>query len=121
MKNFFKDSRATYTYVKISGDVFMQMYSGTDPVLNFRVHNNADGTDYKVDGTRRITLRDDVMTAMFGENWTDLLVDTSAEGITASKGVNTGKEFYAVYIGGNGSYYQLVILDADWISTVSAD
>ena len=47
--------------------------------------------------------------------------DTSTEGITASKGVNTGKEFYALYIGGNNSYYQLVILDADWISTGAAD
>jgi hypothetical protein len=56
------------------------------------------------------------MTAMLGESWASLLVDTSAEGITSSQGVSTGKEFYAIYIGGNNSYYQLVILDADWIS-----
>ncbi len=124
MKAFFKNSQTPYAYVKLTEDVFIQLYSGSDPVLNYRVHKNADGTtsnDYKVDGTRRIVLRDDVMTAMLGADWAELLVDTSAEGLTASKGVNTGKEFYAIYIGGNGSYYQLVILDADWISAKAND
>ena len=119
MKNFFNKNQTTYTYVKISGEVYMQLYDGTDPVLNYRVHNNTDATssaDISPDGTRRVTIRDDIMTAMYGENWADLLVDTTAEALTSAKGVSTGKEFFAIYIGGNNSYYQLVILDADWIS-----
>ena len=122
MQAFFKKSQTPYTYVKITGGVFVQSFSGTDPVMNYRVHKDADGSDsYKVDGTRRITLRDDAMSAVLGADWAKLLVDTSAEGITASQGVSSDKEFYAIYTGGNGSYYQLVILDADWISANSAN
>ena len=124
MQEFFDKKQEPYTYVKISGEVFMQSFEGSDPVLNYRVHNNPDVTttdDTVVDGKRRVTIRDDVMTAMYGEKWEELLVDINQDGISDAKGVNTGKEFYAVYIGGNGSYYQLVILDDDWISTKTAE
>ena len=48
-----------------------------------------------------------------GTDWKELL---SFEEKTTYQGTLVEKDIYVLYIGGNNSYYQLVILDGDWIS-----
>ena len=58
------------------------------------------------------------MTKNLGSGWTSLLFEERVDGYP---GTPVEKEFYALYIGGNNSYYQLVILDADWIASTSTE
>ena len=94
----------------------MCSYVGTENVTNYWIHK-VEGTsntaDVKTDGTRRICIREDVMTAILGSDWTTLL---NEEGIAEFPGTFIEQDIYVLYIGGNNSYYQLVILDESWVS-----
>jgi hypothetical protein len=47
---------------------------------------------------------------------TDWEKKVSFEKLTSYPGLFVEKDMYVLYIGGNNSYYQLLILDEDWIS-----
>ena len=66
----------------------------------------------KVSAGTYLSLRDNIMKYNLREDWTKLFFETADNTVP---GVFADKEFYAVYIGGNNSYFQLVILDEDWI------
>lgn len=120
MQDFFKKSQTPYTYIKMSADSYYNPYTGTD-TRNYRVHNNAQATEYadiKPDGSIVVAIREDVMNANIGSGWEDILFDN--EEVSGYPGTSIEKEFYAVYIGGNGSYYQLAILDESWIYALDA-
>ena len=115
MQAFFqKETNFPYTYLKLSGGFYLSTYVATD-TTNYRLHKNPNATvsaDIKYDGTS-VTLRDDVMKINLGTDWKELL---SFEEKTTYQGTLVEKDIYVLYIGGNNSYYQLVILDGDWIS-----
>ncbi len=48
-----------------------------------------------------------------GNDWKSLF---SIEDSSTSPGAYVAKDFYAIFVGGNKTYYQLVILDSNWIS-----
>lgn len=122
MQNFFKEDSnhtsaytAPYTYLKISGGFYVHFYAGTD-TDNYRIHNNADATvvdGIKPDAERSVCIRDDVMNAILGSDWQELI---TSEDSTEYPGVFVEKDVYVLYIGGNNSYYQVVILDESWVS-----
>ena len=114
MQNLFNESLAPYTYIKFSPGAYISSYEGSFDTYH-RIHNNhtaESSTDIKPDGTRAVSFLDDVMTANLGTDWFDLLDITQSSELSEAK---VKKEIYAVYIGGNKSYYQLVILDNSWI------
>lgn len=111
---FVKATNSPYTYLKINGGFYLNLYSGTDSD-NYRIHKNASATsleDIKSEGIY-INLRDEVMNINLGSYWKEWL---SFEETTSYPGALVEKDIYALYIGGNKTYYQLVILDTDWIS-----
>ncbi|MBR5157382.1 MAG: C40 family peptidase [Clostridia bacterium] len=116
MKKFYRSTYSPYTYFKITGGVYMNQYTGSsDGVISYRVHKNsaaAKTSDMKVSAGTYLSLRDNIMKYNVGEDWTKLFFDEASSSVP---GVFVDKEFYAVYIGGNNSYFQLVILDEDWI------
>ncbi|MBR2465580.1 MAG: hypothetical protein IKB38_01430 [Clostridia bacterium] len=53
------------------------------------------------------------MNAILGSDWQELITnEDSAE----YPGVFVEKDVYVLYVGGNNSYYQVVILDESWVS-----
>ena len=113
-KFFVKSTNSPYTYLKITGGFYLCLYRGSDPTDNFRFHMNADATTSEgatSDGIS-ITFRDDAMKANLGAAWKDIL---SLEESMTYPGTFVEKDIYALYIGGNKSYYQLVILDDSWV------
>lgn len=116
MKKFYRSTYSPYTYFKITGGVYMNQYTGaSDGVISYRIHKNssaAKATDMKVSAGTYLSLRDNIMKYNLREDWTKLFFETADNTVP---GVFADKEFYAVYIGGNNSYFQLVILDEDWI------
>ena len=114
MKSYFVKNKVTpYTYMKITAGSYLYYYPSNDTLM-YRVHKNPSAAD--VDGMSvgdlRIGIRDDVMTANLGADWTKPLFDEVSEGYP---GILVDKDFYVLFIGGNKSYYQLVILDESWI------
>lgn len=114
MKNFFKKSSIKpYTYVKVNAGSYFQYYSGQDTDM-YRLHKNAEAvsvTGIKSDGIA-IALRYDVMNANIGSDGGDLFFD---EVVTGFPGTYVDKTFYAVFVGGNKTYFQLAIFDENWI------
>ncbi len=116
MKKFYRTTYSPYTYFKITGGVYLNCYANaSDGVTVYRAHKNESATqaaDMKVSAKTYLSLRDNIMTYNLGEDWTKLFFDEADSNVP---GVFVDKEFYAVYIGGNNSYFQLVILDENWI------
>ncbi|MBQ4515341.1 MAG: C40 family peptidase [Clostridia bacterium] len=117
MKKFYRSVYAPYTYFKITGGVYINCYAGaSDGVTVYRIHKNSSAakvTDMKVSAGTYLSLRDNIMTPNLGDDWTKLLFNEEVS--TGYPGTFIDKDFYALYIGGNTSYFQLVILDEDWI------
>lgn len=115
MLEFFnKKTNTPYTYLKIDGGFWLNYYNASDTDV-YRLHNNQNATkssDIKADGVQ-LCLRDDVMEINLGKDWKKLM---PFENSTEYPGTFVDKDIYALYIGGNSSYYQLVILDPNWIS-----
>ena len=111
---FVKNQMTPYTYIKITGETFLHYYEGKDTV-SYRLHKNPNAIDSEgaFETDLLVALRDDVMTANLGASWTELFYE---ELVSGYPGISVDKEFYALYIGGNKSYYQLVVLDSSWIS-----
>ena len=74
------------------------------------VANNSTLTGEKLEVN--MTFRNDVMNVNLGSDWKELL---SCEGDTGYPGEFIDKDIYVLYVGGNKTYYQLVILDEGWI------
>lgn len=111
MQKIYKSTYTPYTYLKITGGSYFYKHSSSV----FRLHKNGSATqatDIKFKGGQYYSIRNDVMTPNLGSDWTNLFFD---EAETGFPGTYTDKEFYALYIGGNNTYLQLVILDADWV------
>ena len=117
-QSFFNASTAqTYTYVKLKGTVYSNRYlKGSDGIHISRVHANPSGSEIKKlkpDGTRSVSIRDNILTANVGE---DALAffgsSTSYPGSTVS-----ADEITCIFTGANPSYFQLTILDMDWFYT----
>lgn len=110
-----------YCYIKFTGPLYFQNYQGQD-VMDHRLHMNgeaAEAADIKVDG-RSVCLREDVMVENLGEDWVSCF---SLEDMTGTEypGSEWNGEMIAVYTGANGSYFQLTILDAGWITPAEAE
>ena len=104
-----------YSYFKISGKLYMNAYTGGDGQIAHRTHMNETGTTLakiRTDDARTVSLRDSVMTKNLGDNWEELFFDETNDSFP---GVETKRTFYAVYTGGNSDYYQLTIMEKDWI------
>ena len=114
---FVKATNAPYTYLKITGGFYLHKYSGSDDTY-YRLHKNseaAEGADIKYDG-RYPCFRTDNMTANLGKDWLTVLPH---EEQTKYPGAYLEQDIYVLYTGGNGTYYQLVILDESWTDLAS--
>ena len=111
MQKIYKSTYTPYTYLKITGGSYFYKHSSSV----FRLHKNGSATeaaDIKFKGNQYYSIRNDAMTLNLGSDWTNLFFD---EAKTGFPGTYTDKDFYALYIGGNNTYLQLVILDEDWV------
>ena len=106
----------SYTYITMSGDIYFNKYSsGSDKIVVYRPHLNGAASDLagiKPDGTRSISLRDNVMTQNLGADYRDLFFDSEPSGYP---GVKFHGSITALYIGGNGLYFNLVIMDESFV------
>lgn len=105
-----------YTYVELEGPLYVNRYTGSDGVTISRIHLNEAATGVsgiRTDGSRTVTLRDNVMAANLGADWSELFFDdipaTGSYPGTVLKG-----SLVALYTGGNNYYYQLTVLDSSW-------
>ena len=113
-KFFVKATNIPYTYLKIAGGFYLHMYPGSDDTY-YRLHKNSNATEgsaIKYDG-KYPCFRTDNLTANMGKDWLTLLPH---EAQTTYPGAYLDKDIYVLYTGGNGTYYQLVILDESWTS-----
>jgi len=109
---FVRATNKPYTYLKITGGFYLHMYPGKDDTY-YRLHKNpeaAEGTNITYDG-RYPCFRTDNMTVNMGQDWLTLLPH---EVQTEYPGAFLEQDMYVLYTGGNGSYYQLLILDESW-------
>ncbi len=115
MQNFFnKKTSVPYTMLKLNKDFYLNYYKGSDSD-NYRLHvgdNATKASEIKYDGVC-VCIRDDVMETNVGADWKEVLGFEKTEEFP---GARVEKDIYALYIGGNNSYYQLVVLDKNWIS-----
>ncbi|MCM1042700.1 MAG: NlpC/P60 family protein [Corallococcus sp.] len=111
-----------YTYVTLSGNIFINRYTGgSDGVDVYRLHLNKDATalaGIKPDETRSVSLRANVMEQNLGADWKQNLFDEEPSGYPGSA---FSGSITAVFTGGNGLYYQLTVLESSFISDVSVD
>lgn len=106
-----------YTYLKISGALYMNEYTDKDGEIIYRTHMNESATTAKemfTDEKRSISLRDNVMSKNLGENWEQKFF---ARSTSTLPGVRAMRTIYAVYTGGNDNYFQLTLLDDNWVQS----
>ena len=117
-KAFAGDGPALYSYFKITADSYINYYEASDTIL-YRLHKNPEATktteasisnDYNT--SVPLALRDDVMVANLGVDWSDLFFD---EVVSGFPGMTVDKDFYLVYTGGNRVNLQFAILEEDWV------
>ncbi|MBO7297641.1 MAG: DUF11 domain-containing protein, partial [Clostridia bacterium] len=121
MKDAFRVGKIKeYSYIKISGNFFINEYLGAGNVTSYRLHMNENAkisANAKVDGSRFVSLRDSAMTANLGDGWQDNLFDDSlAESTKSIPGLNVKHNFYAVYTGATSAYFQLTLLTEEWVT-----
>lgn len=117
---FFKvDTAPTYTYVKLKGTIFANRYkSSGDNIMMSRVNMNGSATkvaNIKPDDKRCVALRDNVLTANVGEDWTNFFDSPSSTGSYPGKAMLT-TEVMCVFTGANTSYFQLNVLEFGWFT-----
>ncbi len=108
-----------YTFVKITEPLYASGYkSSNDNKYIARIHTDADATAAsatKVDGTRYVSFRDNIMELNLGTDWQNYF-----EGSITSSAVRAmtfkSKEVIALYTGANSAYFQLTVLDEEWFS-----
>lgn len=124
MKTYFVDDNTShYKLFKFTKGMFISKkgsssVSDTTNILH-KVNPVAAATDratdtYPTTTSRYVAVRNDVMNQNLGKNWENLLCDSQTN-INEWQGAEINKDFYAMYVGGNTYYYQLVILDESWI------
>lgn len=109
-----------YSYIKLSGNFFINEYVGAGNVTTYRLHMNEQAkisANAKVDGSRFVSLRDSAMTANLGDGWeANLFDDSIAESTRSIPGLSVKHTFYAVYTGAASAYFQLTLLSESWVS-----
>ena len=119
MCNLFRTtSIGAYRYVCFTGTLYLHKYVGTD-TDNFRLHMNASATNadgIKTDGKHSVCLRSDIMQANLGAEWKKLLFDAEKTGYP---GTSFTGSFIALYTGGNGTYFQLVIPEQSFVNNAA--
>lgn len=112
-----------YTYVEINGPIWFNRYSGSDGVSVSRIHLNENATGVsgiRPDGTRTVSLRDNVMAANLGPDWSSLFFDQIPDSGNYP-GTKLKGKLIALYTGGNNYYFQLTVLDASWVDLAEFD
>lgn len=107
-----------YTYVEITGPIYVNRYDGSDGISVSRMHLNGAATGVstiRTDGKRTVSLRDNVMERNLGADWTDLFFSQLPE--TGNyPGAALNGSLIGLYTGANSYYYQLTVLDESWVS-----
>lgn len=113
----------SYSYVRLEGPIYVNRYTGSDGVSVSRVHMNEAATNVsgiRCDGSRTVSFRDNVTAANLGANWNELFFETlPAEG--QYPGTRLSGSVTAVYTGGNNYYFQLTVLEEDWVQLQEYD
>ncbi len=107
-----------YTYVEITAPLYVNRYDGSDGINVSRIHANGAATGVstiRTDGKRTVSLRDNVMERNLGSDWMSLMFDSVPETGTYP-GYALNGSMVALYTGANGYYYQLTVLDENWLS-----
>ena len=120
---FALDTIREYSFIRLTGTMWINRYLGSDGVDVSRVHMNGAATGVsgiRTDGSKTVSLRDDVMAANLGQDWYELFFDE-----IPAAGSYPGKELegtlVAMYTGGNNYYYQLTVLDESWVQLSEYD
>lgn len=108
---FTEGSTVPYSYVKITGEYYMNYASSDDCYRIHKVSTATEEANIKYNN-RPIKLRNELMEKNVGENWK---TDFVPRDDSAYPGAITDVAFTALYTGANGSGYNLVILDEAWI------
>lgn len=106
-----------YSYIRLEGPIFFNRYSGSDGVTVSRIHMNQEATGVsgiRTDGSRTVSLRDNVMEANLGADWQQLFFETQPT-TGQYPGMRINGSVTALYTGGNNFYYQLTVLDDSWV------
>lgn len=107
-----------YTYVRLEGALLCNRYEGSDGVTVSRVHMNEAATGVsgiRCDGSRTVSFRDNVMAANLGADWMNLFFE-EAPIPGQYPGTRVTGSVTAIYTGANNYYYQLTVLDENWVS-----
>lgn len=114
---------AEYTYVEFTGAIYFNRYAGSDGVDISRMHMNSAATGVsgiRTDGSRTVSLRDNVMAANLGADWVGLFFgEMPATG--QYPGTRLKGKLIGLYTGGNNYYLQLTVLDESWVELVPFD
>ena len=112
-----------YSYIRLEGPIYVNRYTGSDGITTSRIHMNEAATGIsgiRCDGSRTVSLRDNVMEANLGLQWQELFFEEMpAEG--RYPGIRLTGSVTAVYTGGNNYYFQLTVLDEDWVELQEFD
>lgn len=105
-----------YTYIEFTGDFYLNEYEGKDGIKNYRIHMNESATSntaIRVDGSRYVCMRDNIMRRNLGAGWLEEFGITTTS--TGYPGSNAGNKLIALYTGASDNYFQMTILDPSWI------
>ncbi len=108
-----------YTYIKITGKVYLNTYVANDGVAIIRVTANGAGTNLegiKPDGKRALGFRQNVIEANLGENWRDYFCYPEDCPSKNFPGYEKQVEITAIVTCTNSVNYQLTVLCADWVT-----
>lgn len=112
-----------YSYIRLEGPLYFNRYAGSDNVTVSRVHMNEAATGVsgiRCDGSRTVSLRDNVMQSNLGDQWMELFFEElPPEG--QYPGTRLTGSVTAVYTGGNNYYFQLTVLDESWVELEQFD
>lgn len=124
-KNLFvAETFEAYTYIKITGKVFLNTYVSKDEINIHRIHANAAATTLvhiKPDSARALGLRQNSLEANIGTDWRNLFDYQTDSGSKVYPGEEKDVEIIAVVTSFNSVNYQLTILSADWVKVVKEE
>lgn len=102
-----------YTYIEFTGTFFINQHATDTNVYRFHMNDAATGsTQIKPDGTHTVSLRSNVMEKNLGADWLTLF---NLEATGKWRGDYSDKGLIALYTGAVSNYFQLTVLDPDWI------
>jgi len=119
-KTFNPESIEAYTYIKISGKVFLNSFTGNDNVVIHRVHANAGATtlvNIKPDAARAAGFRQNVLEQNIGDDWRNLFSYQQDSVSKIYPGDDVNVEIVAIVTATNSVNYQLTVLRRDWVVT----